>query len=191
MSSLLLTTIGSRVPIEMRNQPGLWLALVDPNQIELVLLNLVINARDAMPDGGTLVIETGNVTLTAVGRPVDLPAGEYVVVSVTDNGTGIARKCSPRRLSLSLRPRRKARDRVSVSAWCSAWRSSRGVTFGSQAGPDRARQSRSICRAPRTQPPPVRLRQKVDHSRVVGREDAFQTRLRSYRSRAILTFSRS
>jgi len=90
MSSLLLTTIGSRVPIEMRNQPGLWLALVDPNQIELVLLNLVINARDAMPDGGTLVIETGNVTLTAVGRPVDLPAGEYVVVSVTDNGTGMS-----------------------------------------------------------------------------------------------------
>lgn len=66
------------------------MALVDPNQIELVLLNLVINARDAMPDGGTLMIETGNVTLTAVGRPVDLPAGEYVVVSVTDNGTGMS-----------------------------------------------------------------------------------------------------
>lgn len=90
MSGLLRTTVGSRVPIEIRDQPGLWLALVDPNQIELVLLNLVINARDAMPDGGTLTIETGNVTLTAVGRPVDLPAGEYVVVSVTDNGTGMS-----------------------------------------------------------------------------------------------------
>lgn len=90
MSGLLQTTIGSRVPIEIRDQSGLWLALVDPNQVELVLLNLVINARDAMPDGGTLVIQTGNVTLTAIGRPVDLPPGEYVVVSVTDNGTGMS-----------------------------------------------------------------------------------------------------
>lgn len=89
MRSLLRTTAGNRVAIEMRNQPELWHALVDPNQIELVLLNLVINARDAMPDGGNLTIETGNVTLNAVGRPVDLPVGEYVVVSVTDTGTGM------------------------------------------------------------------------------------------------------
>jgi signal transduction histidine kinase len=90
LSGLLRTTVGSMIPIEMRNQPGLWHALVDPNQIELVLLNLVINARDAMPDGGTLTIETGNVTLGAVGRPVDLPAGDYVVVSVADTGTGMS-----------------------------------------------------------------------------------------------------
>jgi PAS domain S-box-containing protein len=90
MNSLLRTSVGSMVPIEICNQPGLWHALVDPNQIELVMLNLVINARDAMPDGGTLVIETGNVTLGAMGRPVDLPAGEYVVVSVTDTGTGMS-----------------------------------------------------------------------------------------------------
>ena len=90
VSSLLTTSIGSRVFIEMRHQRGLWHALVDPNQIELILLNLVLNARDAMPDGGTLTIETGNVTLTAINRPVDLPAGEYVVVSVTDTGTGMS-----------------------------------------------------------------------------------------------------
>lgn len=90
MKNLLHISIGSRIPIEMRTQPGLWHALVDPGQIELVLLNLVINARDAMPDGGTLTIETGNVTLGAVGRPVDLPAGEYVVVSVADTGTGMS-----------------------------------------------------------------------------------------------------
>jgi signal transduction histidine kinase len=150
MSGLLRTTIGSRVPIEIRNQPGLWHALVDPNQIELVLLNLVINARDAMPDGGTLIIETGNMTLAAIGRPVDLPAGEYVVVSVTDNGTGMSDEVPAKAFEPSLRPKRKARGRVSVSAWCLAWRSSRGVTFGSQAGPDKARRSRYICRALKT-----------------------------------------
>jgi signal transduction histidine kinase len=90
MNNLLHTSVGSRVPMEIRKQPGLWHALVDPNQIELVLLNLVINARDAMPDGGTLTIETGNVTLNTVGRPVDLPVGEYVVVSVTDSGIGMS-----------------------------------------------------------------------------------------------------
>jgi signal transduction histidine kinase len=90
MNSLLRTSVGSGVSIEMRKQPGLWHALVDPNQIELVVLNLVINARDAMPDGGTVTIETGNVTLNSVGRPVDLPVGEYVVVSVTDTGTGMS-----------------------------------------------------------------------------------------------------
>jgi signal transduction histidine kinase len=90
MSNLLRTSIGGRVSIEMRPQPGLWQALVDPNQVELVVLNLVINARDGMPDGGTLTIETGNVTFDAIDRPADLPAGEYIVVSVSDTGTGMS-----------------------------------------------------------------------------------------------------
>lgn len=90
MINLLQTSIGSRAPVEMRPQPGLWQVLVDPGQVELVVLNLVINARDAMPDGGTLTIETANVTLNATNRPVDLPGGEYVVVSVTDTGTGMS-----------------------------------------------------------------------------------------------------
>jgi signal transduction histidine kinase len=90
MSNLLRTSIGGGVFVEMRPQPGLWQALVDPNQVELVMLNLVLNARDAMPDGGTLTIETANVTVNAINRPVDLPAGEYVSMSVTDIGTGMS-----------------------------------------------------------------------------------------------------
>ena len=75
MSNLLQTSIGSGISIEMRQQPGLWQALVDPGQIELVVLNLVINARDAMPDGGTLTIETGNVTLRrSIVRSICRPA---------------------------------------------------------------------------------------------------------------------
>lgn len=90
MSNLLQTSIGTTIRIETHTQPGLWPALVDPNQIELVLLNLAINARDAMPGGGTLTIETGNATLSGTNCPGDLPAGEYAVVSVSDTGTGMS-----------------------------------------------------------------------------------------------------
>ena len=90
MSNLLQTSIGTTIRLEMRTKPGLWPALVDPNQIELVLLNLAINARDAMPRGGTLTIETSNATLSGAGRPADLSAGEYAVVSVSDTGTGMS-----------------------------------------------------------------------------------------------------
>ena len=90
MSNLLQTSVGTVIGVETRMQQGLWLALVDPNQIELVLLNLAINARDAMSRGGTLTMETRNVTLCGTNRPEDLAAGEYAVVSVSDTGTGMS-----------------------------------------------------------------------------------------------------
>lgn len=90
MGNLLQTSIGATICIETRTQPELWPALVDPNQIELVLLNLAINARDAMPRGGTVTITTGNATLSRTDLPGDLPAGEYAVVSVRDTGTGMS-----------------------------------------------------------------------------------------------------
>ncbi len=69
---------------------GLWTTLVDPNQLENALLNLCINARDAMPQGGRLTIETANRWLDEEAvRGHDLAAGEYVSVCVTDTGTGI------------------------------------------------------------------------------------------------------
>ena len=86
-SDILLRTIGGTVQIETALTDGLWPALVDPTQIELVLLNLAINARDAMPNGGRLTIRTANINRADV--PSTLPAREYVLISVTDTGEGM------------------------------------------------------------------------------------------------------
>jgi CheY-like chemotaxis protein len=71
-------------------QPDLWPAMIDPTQIELVILNLAINARDAMEVGGTLTVETGNVTLGAPARAEEPSAGDYVMIAVTDTGSGMS-----------------------------------------------------------------------------------------------------
>ena len=96
MTDLFRRTVGPAIQIETRLAGDLWPALCDPNQLENALLNLVINARDAMPNGGHLLIETANVILDnhrAASSDVPLrnvPAGEYVALSVTDTGTGMS-----------------------------------------------------------------------------------------------------
>ncbi|MDQ2803752.1 MAG: PAS-domain containing protein [Pseudomonadota bacterium] len=89
MDELLRTTLGAAIRLEMHLDPGLWLALVDPVQSEHVLLNLAINARDAMPDGGVLTIATSNVSLGSTEAVRDLPPGDYLAVRVGDTGTGM------------------------------------------------------------------------------------------------------
>jgi len=90
MRDLLQATMGGSVRIDTVLQPDLWPAMIDPTQIELVILNLAINARDAMEVGGTLTVETANVTLDAPARPEEPGAGEYVMVAVTDTGSGMS-----------------------------------------------------------------------------------------------------
>jgi signal transduction histidine kinase len=87
MQDLLHSTIGHSVRVETVPAAELWPALVDPAQLEHVILNLAINARDAMPEGGVLTIATANLTETE--RSADLAAGDYVSVAVTDTGTGM------------------------------------------------------------------------------------------------------
>ena len=90
MRDLLQSTIGGSVRIlEPDLADGLWPAMIDPTQIELVILNLAINARDAMDVGGTLRICTANRTVGEPTSPEHPPAGEHVVVSVRDNGSGM------------------------------------------------------------------------------------------------------
>ena len=90
MGDMLQSAIGGSVHIEPPQLAAdLWPAMIDPTQIELVILNLAINARDAMEVGGSLTIRTENARLDASGRPDELPPGDYVVVSVSDTGSGM------------------------------------------------------------------------------------------------------
>jgi PAS domain S-box-containing protein len=89
MSDMLLRTLGGTVRVELGLAEALWPALVDPNQIECALVNLAINARDAMPDGGVLSVETANRRTGFLSHRQGLGPGDYVVVSVTDTGTGM------------------------------------------------------------------------------------------------------
>ena len=88
MQGLLARTMGENVRLIVEAESALWPTLVDPNQMELVILNLAINARDAMPDGGTLSITVSN---RESGRdaPPELTPGQYVVLKVSDTGTGM------------------------------------------------------------------------------------------------------
>ncbi len=92
MSEILRRTLGQEVKIETILAGGLWRTHVDGNELESLLLNLAVNARDAMPNGGKLTIETGNANLdeTYVREQVGLAAGQYVLIAVSDTGSGMS-----------------------------------------------------------------------------------------------------
>ncbi len=94
ISELLRSTLGTNVTGDLRLADDLWPALVDPVQIEHVVLNLAINARDAMPQGGRLTISTSNVSADLQDSPEELPAGHYVMLAVSDTGTGMTEEVS-------------------------------------------------------------------------------------------------
>jgi CheY-like chemotaxis protein len=97
MEELVRRTVGPEVAVEVVAAGGLWTTLVDPNQLENALLNLCINARDAMPGGGRLTEETCNRWLDArAARERDLPPGQYVTLCVSDTGTGMTREVARR-----------------------------------------------------------------------------------------------
>lgn len=90
MLELIQRTVGPGIQVEMVGMSGLWATMVDPSQLENSLLNLCINARDAMPNGGRITIETGNRWIDREGaRQQDMQEGQYVSLCVSDNGTGM------------------------------------------------------------------------------------------------------
>jgi signal transduction histidine kinase len=89
VTDLLAHTLGGLVELEWRIEKGLWCAFADQSQLELALMNLIINSRDAMPDGGTIAIAAENRSIA--GDPsVGLGPGDYVVLTVADSGCGIS-----------------------------------------------------------------------------------------------------
>lgn len=97
LEDLLRRTIGETIDLSIVASDDLWTTLCDPNQLESALLNLAINARDAMPDGGKLTISTANALIDGVNA--DAPAlspGEYICIDVTDTGTGMSAEVAAR-----------------------------------------------------------------------------------------------
>jgi PAS domain S-box-containing protein len=93
MGELVQRTIGPAIIFETVLAAGLWPCFCDPHQLENALLNLCINARDAMPKGGRVIIETSNTWIDEAGAAErDMPAGQYVAICVSDNGTGMSRE---------------------------------------------------------------------------------------------------
>jgi signal transduction histidine kinase len=90
-ATLLRRTLGDNIVVRTIGETDLWPAFVDEGQCEAAIVNLAVNARDAMPGGGELLIETRNAVLESdyAGMQVDVRAGDYIVVEVTDNGVGI------------------------------------------------------------------------------------------------------
>jgi PAS domain S-box-containing protein len=97
LEDLLRRTIGEAIDLEIVASDDLWCTLCDPNQLESALLNLAINARDAMPDGGKLTIVTANARLDSVtaDTPALLP-GDYICIAVTDTGVGMSAEVAAR-----------------------------------------------------------------------------------------------
>ncbi|MBC9175798.1 hybrid sensor histidine kinase/response regulator [Pseudoroseomonas ludipueritiae] len=97
MEELIRRTVGPAITVEVVGTIGIWTALVDPNQLESALLNLCINARDAMPDGGRITIETTNKWLDErMARERDMPPGQFLSLCVTDTGTGMTAEVAER-----------------------------------------------------------------------------------------------
>ncbi len=91
MADLIDRTVGPQIEVETINAAGLWPSLIDPNQLENAILNLCINARDAMPDGGKITIESGNRWFhRGMAKERGVEPGQYISLCVSDTGTGMA-----------------------------------------------------------------------------------------------------
>ena len=92
MESIISQSVGGKIEISIETGPDLWTTIIDTGDFQDAMINLCINARDAMPDGGKLLIKTENKTLdeASIGSNPNLVPGDYVLLSVTDTGTGMA-----------------------------------------------------------------------------------------------------
>jgi len=94
LSEILRRTLGTHIQLEVVLAGGLWKIHADHSQLESAVINLAANARDAMPDGGKLTIETSNAHLddNYAAQHIDVPPGQYMLIAITDTGTGMTRE---------------------------------------------------------------------------------------------------
>ncbi len=125
MEELIRRTVGPQITLEVVTAPGLWTALIDASQLESALLNLCINARDAMPEGGRITIETANKWLDErAARERDLPPGQYLSLCVTDTGVGMTPEVIARAFDPFFTTKPIGQGTGSACRWCMASRGS-------------------------------------------------------------------
>jgi PAS domain S-box-containing protein len=95
MADMIRRTLGETIDVDIVASENVWPTRTDRNQLETALLNLVVNARDAMPNGGRLTIESSNVSV-GLNAPDDVPSGDYALLAVRDTGSGIAPDVLPK-----------------------------------------------------------------------------------------------
>ena len=149
MSDLLDRTLGELVRVEVDLERDTWSTYVDPHQLENAILNLAVNARDAMDGRGLMRIATENVKLAA-NEVGDIRAGDYVRISVTDTGCGMQPEVLERAFEpfFTTKPVGKGTG-LGLSRRSSASPTSRAARSGSKARSGAGPRSRSICRGPR------------------------------------------
>lgn len=137
MAELMSSTTGPQIKVLIDVAEGLPPAKADPNQLEMALLNLTVNARDAMPEGGTLRINAVEEMVVA-GHPAQLEPGRYVRLSVKDTGTGMDAQRWPERSSRSSPPRALGKGPALAFLWCTVLPCSLAVLFPFRAGKELA-----------------------------------------------------
>jgi PAS domain S-box-containing protein len=138
MADLIASTSGPRIGVRMALSDNLPPALADPNQLEMAVLNLAVNARDAMPDGGTLTISAVPESVRP-GHRSKLRQGHYVRLSVEDTGTGMDEVTLARAIEPFFRRRASGRARASGFPWCMDLRCSSMAASRSPVGWERER----------------------------------------------------
>ena len=148
MSDMLQRSLGQSISIETRFPLKLSPIVADANQLEMALLNLAVNARDAMPQGGQIIIAAAEENLSA-DNAEDMKPGQYVRLSVTDAAKAWMRKRSDTRPSRSSRPKARVKAPVLACRWCMASPNNLAAASTCAAGSAKARPRKSGCRPPR------------------------------------------
>jgi signal transduction histidine kinase len=146
MEELMRRTIGPEIALEVVTAGGIWSTLVDPPQLENSLLNLCINARDAMPHGGRITIETANKWLDErAARERQLRPGQYISLCVTDTGSGMTSDIMTKAFDPFLQPNRPATGRVLGFRWSTALCVNQGDRYGFIQRSDKGQRCVSTC----------------------------------------------